>query len=46
MTIKIVPLPPQWHPIWRMGFKHVMVAHAIASAVFALGGGLSHGTDF
>lgn len=34
MTIRIVPLPPQWHPIWRLGFKQVEVAHALCSAFY------------
>lgn len=32
MTIRIVPLPALDSPLWRMGLRHMQVAHAIACA--------------
>lgn len=36
VTAVCIPLPPENHPIWRMGFKHVEVAHALCSAFLAI----------
>jgi hypothetical protein len=32
-TVRILPLPSQWHPIWGMGQRHVLIAHALCSAL-------------